>query len=205
MRREEIGMIFRKSIQMRLVALMAVVLAAAACNMPGPKLGGPQPPADAPTPSDAALESFNDKWRDLNLATPYGPFSITFTEAELTSAFDEAITQSEANGNEIPISDPRVVLRDGLFYVYAVLDLDVTKTSGLITARPSIGTDGLVELTVESIEFGPVDVDPSMLDDLAEQIARSINEPIQASPFDITLNQVTSENGELTITGTIAQ
>lgn len=198
-------MIFLRPTHLRFVALIAVVLAAAACNMPGPKLGGPEAPADAPTPSDAALESFNDKWRDLNLATPYGPFSITFTEAELTSAFDEAITQSEAGGEEVPISDPRVVLRDGLFYVYAILDLDVTQASGLITARPSIGADGLVDLTVESVEFGPVDVDPSILDSIADEIARSINEQILASPFNITLTQVTSENGELTISGTIAQ
>lgn len=198
-------MTFLKPTNLRLVGLLAVVLAAAACNMPGTKLGGPEPPADAPAPSNDALESFNDKWRDLNLATPYGPFTLTFTEAELTSAFNEAIIQSEANGQDVPISDPRVVLRDGLFYVYAVLDLDVTQASGLITARPSIGADGLVLLTVESVEFGPVDVDPSILDSLAAEITRSINEPILASPFQITLNQVTSENGELTINGTIAQ
>lgn len=188
-----------------LLAVGVLTLGTIACNMPGPKLTGPQPPADAPTPSDDALESFNDKWRDLNLATPYGPFSITFTEAELTSAFDAAIQQSIEQGQDVPIKDPRVVLDDGLLYVYAVLELDVTQASGLITARPSIGEDGLVKLTVESVEFGPVDIDPSMLDSLADEIARSINSQILASPFDITLNQVTSENGELTITGTIAQ
>lgn len=198
-------MTFFKIANMRLVALITLLLSTAACNMPGPKLGGPQPPADAPAPSDAALESFNDKWRELNLATPYGPFSVTFTEAELTSAFNNAIVKSEANGQDVPIDDPRVVLRDGLFYVYAMLDLDVTQTSGLITARPSIGADGLVQLTIESAEFGPVDVDPSMLNSLAAEIAQSINAPIQASPFQITLNQINSENGELTISGTIAE
>jgi hypothetical protein len=188
-----------------LLAVGAIVLGTVACNMPGSKLGGPQAPADAPSPSDDALESFNDKWRDLNQATPYGPFSMTFTEAELTSAFDAAIQQSVEQGQSVPISDPRVVLKDGLFYVYAVLELDVTQASGLITARPSIGEDGLVDLTVESVEFGPVDVDPSMLDSLADEIARSINAQILASPFNITLSQVTSENGELTISGTIEQ
>src|SRR5205085_1687065 len=153
-----------------LLAVGTLVLGTIACNMPGPKLAGPQPPADAPTPSDDALESFNDKWRDLNLATPYGPFSITFTEAELTSAFDAAIQQSIEQGQDVPIRDPRVVLSDGLLYVYAVLELDVTQASGLIIARPSFGDDGLVKLTVESVEFGPVDVDPSMLDSLADEI-----------------------------------
>jgi hypothetical protein len=186
-------------------ALCVLAAAVLACNMPGPRLGGPEAPADAPQPSDDALESFNDKWRDLNLATPDGPFSVTFTEAELTSAFAEAITEQQTQGEDVPISDPHVVLEDGQIYLYAQVELDVTKASGLIIAVPSINSQGLVEITITSAEFGPVDVDPLMLDDLASEIERAVNEPILASPFAISLTQVTIQNGEMTILGTVNQ
>jgi hypothetical protein len=150
------------------------------------------------------LESFEEKWRNLNFATPSGPFSITFTEAELTSAMAEAIEQQEVQGEDIPISDPRVVLQDGKIYMYSQVQLDVTSVGGLIIAVPSIGSDGLVNIEIESAEFGPVDVDTSMMSNLASEIERAINEPIIASPFNITLSQISAGGGQLTVDGTIA-
>lgn len=184
--------------------ITAMALSALACNLPGPRLGGPEAPAEAPLPSEDALESFKEKWRELNLATPDGPFSITFTEAELTSALASAIEQQEADtGEPIPVQDPRVVLADGQINVYATIALDVATASGLIVASPTIGPDGLVSIDIVSAEFGPLDLDPQMLDDLAARVERSINEPIQASPFDIQLSGIDISSGQMTVSGTI--
>jgi hypothetical protein len=196
---------FSRPLLTRLTTTCALAAAVLACNMPGPRIGGPETPIDAPQASDDALESFNEKWRDLNLATPDGPFSVTFTEVELTSAFSEAITEQQAQGEDVPISDPHVVLDDGQIYLYTQVELDVTQASGLIIAVPSINLQGLVEITIISAEFGPVDVDPSLLDDLASEIERAVNEPILASPFTITLTQITVQDGEMTIMGTVNQ
>lgn len=186
------------------LALCTLILAGLACNAPAPKLGGPQPPANAPQPSEEGLESFKQKWRDLNLATPDGPFGITFTEEELTSALAEALTQAETdNGEPLPIEDVQIVLNDGAIYAYGRATLDLVQANGLIVATPNIGPDGHVHVTITTIEFGPLELEPALLDDLVASIEHSINEPIQASQLRITLSTIHIADGLMTISGTI--
>jgi hypothetical protein len=83
-----------------LVMAVCLTLAALACNMPSPRIAGPEPPPDAPVASDEAFESFTDKVENLGSVPPVGPFSVTFTEAELTSALAEGIVQQEAGTGE---------------------------------------------------------------------------------------------------------
>ncbi len=185
---------------------LAVTLAAGilACRLQGPQLGGPQPPAEAPVPSADGLQSFTDKWRSLNLSTPTGPFSVTFTEGELTSALADAIASAESEyGEDIPLSDPRVVLRDGQIFLYARIELDVAQANGLITAVPVIGMNGLVDIQVTSVEYGPLEIDPHLIDELIAHVEQSINAPIQASPLTISLSSITISGGQMTIAGTI--
>jgi hypothetical protein len=187
------------------LAVGILLLASLACNMPGARLGGPETPVQAATPSAESLESFDDKWRDLNLATPAGSFTITFTEAELSSALAEAILQSKADGGQdIPIQNPGVVLKDGVMEVYGQIGTSAFQANGLIVAVPAIGPDGLIDIQVTSAEFGPIELDPALLNDLVGSIERSINEPIQSSPFDITLSTITIADGQMTVEGTIA-
>jgi hypothetical protein len=186
------------------LTVLALLLTTLACNMPGARLGGPEPPAQVATASAESLESFDDKWRDLNLSTPAGPFTITFTEAELSSALAEAIRQAEADGGEdIPIQNPGVVLQDGVINLYGQISTNTFEANGLIVAVPTIGPDGLVDIQISSAEFGPVELEPALLNTLVESIERSINEPIQSSPFDIILTTITIAGGQMTIDGTI--
>ncbi len=196
-----------KLTRLKLPALgAAAVLAAAslACNLPSPKVGGPEPPPDAPTASDEALKSFNDKWEDLSQTTPNGPFSVTFTEAELTSAVVEGMRQHEADSGEpVPVQNPQMILRDGVISIYMTLQADIARVNGLVVMQPVIAQNGLVALMVTQAEFGPVDVDPSQLDALVVEAERTINAPIQASPADVTLSEIVIADGQMTVNGTI--
>jgi hypothetical protein len=129
---------------------------------------------------------------------------VTFTESELTSALDEAIRRYQAEtGETIPVQNPQIVLQNGQILLYTQLQLDVTQASGLVVATPAIGPDGLVDIQIDSAEFGPIDVDPAMLEGLAAELEQSINAPIQASPFTITLSEITAAEGQLAVSGTI--
>jgi hypothetical protein len=184
--------------------ILALFLATLACGLPSPNLGGPTPPEFAPQPSPDALASFNDKWRSLNLATPDGPFTMTFTEGELTSALARAIDEDTSSNNPIPISNPSIILQDGQILMYGTIQLEIAHARGLITAGPSIGENGLVSIDITDAEFGPVAVDPGVIDALEARIAQAINEPIQTSPFHISLNQIQISGGQITINGSIA-
>ena len=157
--------------------ILALFLALLACGMPSPNLGGPTAPDFAPQPSSDALASFNDKWRSLNLATPDGPFTITFTEAELTSALARAIEEDASSENPIPISNPSIVLQDDQILMYGTIQLEIAHARGLIKASPSIGENGLVSIDITSAEFGPIAVDAAVIDTLESRVAKAINEP----------------------------
>lgn len=186
--------------------LIALPLASLACNAAAfSRVGAPAPAQDV-QPSADALASFNSKWRNLNLATPSGPFSITFTEAELTSAANAAIAQTEADsGQAIPIDNVQVHLRPEAIDVFGQVQLDPLTVNGLITFVPSIGADGRIHLEIAEVEFGPLDVDETLLDEIVASVEHSINEPIQASPSKITLTSLVIDQNLLTISGTISQ
>ncbi len=187
-----------------LLSSSLLALSALACNMPGLQLGGPQPPPQAVQPSGEALASFNDKWRTLNFATPDGPFSITFTNEELTSVVAEAIAQTEADtGETIPIQDIQVIMGDGVVNIYGRINVGGFDANGLIVAVPSIGANGQLDVEIASIQYGPLQLDPSVLDQVMTSVEQSINSPIQSSPFTITLSDVIITDGQMTINGTI--
>ncbi|MBN1311433.1 MAG: hypothetical protein JXB30_08440 [Anaerolineae bacterium] len=188
-----------------LLTLSILLTATLACNMPAPRLGGPERPPQAAAASTESLDSFNNKWHDLNLNTPAGPFSMTFTEAELSSVLAEAIQQAEADsGEDIPVANPSIVLENGIINVYGQVVINTFQADGLIVAVPAIGPDGLIDIQIASVEFGPFEIDTAMLDDLVSGIERSINAPIQSSPFNITLTTITIADGLMTVEGTIA-
>jgi hypothetical protein len=197
-----------KPISRKFIPIFVFVLLAAAglaCNMPNPRVGSSPPPREVTPPSADALESFNDKWLALNQATPDGPFVLTFTEAELTSAVVEALGEAELDsGLPLPVQDVQIVLEDDTVYAYGTALLEPLEVDGVIEVVPEIGADGLVDVTIQSVEFGPLEVDPSLVDEITSTVEASINEPIQASQLDITLTNIVIANGELTVSGVIS-
>jgi hypothetical protein len=170
--------------------------------MPSPRIAGPEPPPDAPVASDEALQSFTDKVQDLGQSPPIGPFSVTFTEAELTSALAEALAQQEAGTDEaLPVQNPQVLLRDGQISVYMTVQLDGAQVNGLVTAHPAIDANGLVDITVTGVEFGPIVLDPAQFDALTAEMERTINDPIQASPTRVVLTEIVVSGGQMTVSG----
>jgi uncharacterized protein YpmS len=186
-------------------ACVILLIAALACNAPGTGLSQSDKPSYTVESSVEALDSFNNKWRSLNLATPDGPFSMTFTESELTSAVVEALDDAETEqGEPIPVEDVTVLLNDGRIQCYARARIEPLDVNGYVAFVPSIGADGWIRLDMVDFQFGPLQIDDAELANLISTVEYSINEPIQASPFNIQLQQIYVNDGELVIEGSIS-
>jgi hypothetical protein len=185
--------------------LLSLTLASLACNMPTARAGSSPPPREATPPSADSLASFNDKWLALNQATPDGPFVLTFTEAELTSVVVEALAEAEVDSDlPLPVQDVQIILEDGIVYAYGTAALEPLQVEGVIEVVPTIGADGLVDVTIQSVNFGPLEIDSGLVEEIASTVEASINEPIQASQLDITFTDIVIANGELTVNGVIS-
>ena len=182
------------------VVLSMLTAGTLACNLAGIR---PPAPSYNVAPSAEALQSFKDKWRNLSMVTPSGPFTMTFTETELTSAVDAALQDAQANGEPVPVENLQVFLRDGTITVYGQAQFDPLTVTGQVGLVPSVTPDGQVALTLVSVDFGPLEVDEALLDQLIARLERSINEPIQTSPLRITLTNIVVADGEITLLGTL--
>lgn len=187
------------------LVLLTLVASSLACNAAAAsRISPPEPAPPAVEGSETALDSFNEKWRELNLATPGGPFSVTFTEAELTSAVQAALAEAEADtGQSFPVENVQVALRDGSVDVYGQVQVDPLTANAEVSVRPFIGSSGNVELEITRAAFGMFEVDQTVIDGVLSSVESSINQPINASPANITLTDVAVADGQLTVTGTI--
>lgn len=187
--------------QYRIIFVLAIsILTSLACN----QLSGPKPPEKIAKPSSEALASFNQKWSNLFRTTPTGPFSISFTGAEMTSAAAKIIEQAKTeSGKSIPVEDVQVVLEDDVINIYGRADIDYIEASGLVVVVPAINADGHLQITTQSVEFGALEIDPTYLSEILNMVESTINEPIQNAPFTITLTAILIDNGQMTINGVI--
>lgn len=184
--------------------LLVLMLSLLACNLPW--VAGPPAPADIVEPSVDALESFNDKWRSLVMSTPAGPFSLTFDEGELTSAVAEALAQAQRDGEPpIPLHDVQVSLHDGSIEVFGRANLDALTVNGQITLVPSVSDTGQVAVAVQQVTFGSLQIEDATLVELSRLVEHTINQPMQVSPVVITLQTITVTEGQLTLSGTLAE
>ena len=196
--------VFKRKLALAL-PLITLLVSSLACNAAAAsRQAPPAPPAPAAGASEQALESFNDKWRAINLATPDGPFSVTFTEAELTSAVRAALAQAEADsGQPLPVENVQVSLQNGEIAVFGQVKVSPLNVNGQISVTPYVDSAGTVQLAVNQAEFGMFKVDQATLDGVLTSVEESINTPILASPESIRVTDVVVSNGELTVNGTI--
>lgn len=182
--------------------LFFLVLAALACTIP---LGGPAAPPDSAAPSPEALESFNNKWLNLQETISNGQFTLTFTQEEVAAAIDSALTNADTTpGTDIPLHDARVALEDGIV-LYAQTNGGLFRASGLMTLRPGVDAEGQLTVQVESAEFGQASLDDTVLDQIAVVVADSLTGPTESLPVTVVLTGVSVTDDELTMNGDIIE
>lgn len=187
-----------------LLPLVFLVSGVIACTLP---VGGPAPtsePESIPTVvfTQEALTSFEAKVGEL-LDNTGGPFSITFTESELGAVICQELERAKATGAEIPISDPGVALEDNQIKVYGKLDIPGINATGWVSILPAITPDGLLDLTVVSVEFGFIEFQPQVLQEITDALENSINDYLFTADYRVALTEILVDGEGITLTGTI--
>ena len=131
---------------------------------------------------------------------PPGDFTMTFSEAELTSAVWDSIAQMEMeSGEDIPISDVQVLLENNTMYLYGTIDAGIVQSAGVITAQPSVRPDGTIDVAITSADFGLIQLSQDDVSALETEVETTLNAWIAESGATVT--GVAISQGQFVVTG----
>jgi hypothetical protein len=181
------------------IPLVALMLAAQFCCC-STAIGGPQPPYVI-TPSDEAIQRFQDRWSTVIDQSLDGSFTITLTEEEMTSI---AVRMLARQVDSPPISDLQVHFRDQRIEVYATVTVqDSLPLPGMI-AFSARATDGGISVSVEEAAFGPLPIPDSVLEASTDALNDLISESVEAEIEHASITGIQVGEKEMTITGTVS-
>jgi hypothetical protein len=173
---------------------------ACTCSLPKPSISGPVPKATVPISQDAADRMQKKLDQAMAQAKSTGQFKLTLTESELSSYLAQEIIKSQAQGEEVPITNPQVKLTQGQVWVYGTFVGGSTRLNGLVVVLPQIQDDQL-KVQIVRADFGPVPVPKPLLDQMNEQIQTAIQE----NTSSIVLTSIVIREGEMDVTGKTRQ
>lgn len=177
-------------------ACAAILAALLACGggLNGPlAVGGPTPEYSPVPVSTEAVGSLSDKLNALGNAS--GEVTVTITEAELTSAFQQQLAAQP----DSPFSNPQIYLRDGKIKMYATISTNNLTGQAVIVMNPVI-KDNKLQVTIESADFGPLPAPQNVLDSFASTVNDQLLAAMSGMPTGVGIKSIAIADGNLTLT-----
>jgi hypothetical protein len=181
------------------IPLITLVLAAQFCCC-STVIGGPQPPYVI-TPSNEAVQRFQDRWRTVVDESLDDSFTITLTEEEMTSIAERMLAKRV---DSPPISDLQVHFRNQRIEVYATVTVQDSLPLPGMVAFSAYATDGGISVSVEEAAFGPLPIPDSVLEASTDALNDLISEGVEAEIENASITGIQIGEEEMTITGTIS-
>jgi hypothetical protein len=175
---------------------MALAGAGLACNI---AVGGPTPPASPIPVSTEAVGQLEEVWKSAVENSANGEVSVTLTEEQLTSFAALKIAEQP----DAPVQDVQVFLRDGKIQLYGTAQAGSLSTTALVVLKPTVTSEGLLDLEVEEADFGPLPVPDALLETVSTALDEALTGQVgsQATGFKITSALIA--DGQMTLTGAI--
>jgi hypothetical protein len=179
-----------------LMACTAIVAVMLACGGGPLQVGGPTPEYSPVLVSTEAVQSLTDKFEAVGAAS--GEVTVTLTEVELTSLFDQQLQAQPDSA----FSNPQVYLRDGQLKLYITITTDNLSGNALVVMNAAI-IDNKLQVVIESADFGPVPIPQGVLDSLAKTINDQLLAAMSGLPTGVGLKDIAIADGTLTITAIV--
>ena len=175
----------------------ALALAALACNL---NLGGPPTPEESVVISTQAAGDLVEAWTQaFEIAKETGVVALTLTEEQLTSFLALSMSQNQS----LPLSNPRVILRDGEMEITGSYVISgVTANLGIVM-EVSVNAEGEPVIEVTSGSVGPLPVPPELLEGVSQVINEALTGQVASQASGFTLETIVITDEAITLNGTI--
>jgi uncharacterized protein YpmS len=183
----------RKKVSL-LFAILALVLAALACNLPG---ATSQEPAATPIPvsTEAVQAMVTEVAQAATQAAAGGPITLTFTEQQLTSA---AALELQ-NQNDYNVSNIQVRLRDGLVTITGDVSQSGFNLPLKVSMRVTPDASGRVQAEVVEASIGPLPLPESMVTELENQFNQTLQNELANAGNNVVVDSITIADGTMVI------
>jgi hypothetical protein len=184
----------KKSIKMTGFAA-ALTLAVLACNL------GSSGTTQATVPiSTEAAESLVAAWEQaFDNARETGTLALTLTEEQLTSF----LALSMAENENLPFSNPQVLLRDGEMEIVGTYNSDFVNANVSIVMEVAVDAGGLPTIEVTSGSVGPLPVPAELLTAVSDAINEAMTGQAASTATGFSLQVIQISEGVLTLTGSL--
>jgi uncharacterized protein YpmS len=178
-----------------LFALLALLAASLACNLPGK--GSGKIPTAAPMSEEEQRKM--EEGLKLTLASSNGEVTITVTQQQINSY----ISAKMAAQKEQVFSDPVVVLTKGNMEVNGKVIQGPLTLNLKIVLQPGVGADGNPSLVIKDISLGGLPVPDEMKAQIGNLVDESLKEYLANQNSGFKVRQITIEEGQITVTGSM--
>jgi len=180
-----------------LLALLALLAASLACNLPSS--GSSRPPTAAPMDA-GELQNLQDQLQET-LSAASGEIAITLTEPQINSLLSTA----QAQQNEQIISDTVVKLTNGAMEVYGKMDQGAIAVDLKIVLKPGVDASGNPALDIQDFTIGSFQAPDEMKNKVSNLVAQAIQQYLSGQNQDFKATEITIEEGKMTVSGSIQQ
>ncbi len=191
----------RKPLPLAIAVFGLVALACTCARTPSLPLAPTATPAPTVAVSTAAADEMQKKidQAEQDLSTK-GQFQTTLSESEISSYLARQVQDAQAQGNSIPISNPRVKLTQGQVWLYGTYQAGPAgPLDGLVVLSPQVQNGRLFTRVVRA-DFGAIPVPAPLLDQVNQQLQKMSDDQARQDPT-IVLTGLNVREGQLDISG----
>jgi acetaldehyde dehydrogenase (acetylating) len=104
---------------------------------------------------------------------------------------------------DVPLSNPRIELRDGEMEVLGTYVTDAVSANVSIVMEVSVNEAGTPVIEVTSGSIGPLPVPAELLSGISDAVNQALTGEVSTTVTSFTLEQIVITEGEITLTGTV--
>ncbi len=176
---------------------LILALAAAACSLPSLNPQAPCSVTRSPELANQLVQRISS-----SAAQPQGgPVTIKASNDEVSSLLEQSIQQGKQQNpqNTIDIANPVVCFSPGQMQIFGNVRPEPNVAVDALVTLTSQLQDGRLDITVQSVQVGPVPLPDQARQRIQDQVNNSLNQYLQY----LNLTQVQFDQGQMTLTGTL--
>ena len=172
-----------------LTILSVLALISLACNLGGPTADTTPFPTLDPSALAESLKT------SIVITPETGIAVLTLDEQQVTSYLSQKIDEQP----DSPFGNPQVVLQDGKMVIYGTAAVSKVTANIKLVIKIIIDAQGAPSIDLESANFGPIPVPPSLTDYLTGMLSQAVEDGFGSNPEQLRILDVQITDGLMII------